>query len=332
MKEVNYAFVDLDSDNAFRLFGDSFGGVLENKTLHFDNAFAKGELIKMTLDEGLWIRKWKLTVFQKINLHKLPVPAGEAIKFNLLYFLNPSLFNLKKNLKKLPVNSHRNNMFLSNEVVMDFSVVPKQPFYVMDIAFTASWLLHQFADADPAFKTLLDQYVTRNAKTVLTEPCNAEEYQTLQELEASMQADQEDVLFIRSRIYKLICSFFNKVFVSKDAGSIQCVIHYDQMVLAETMIMENLKAPPKIESIARKVNMSASSLLRQFRAMYGKSIHEYYISQKMELAKRAILDGKTTVKEIAEMLGYKQASPFIDSFTKYHGFSPGSLKTTGNQH
>jgi AraC-like DNA-binding protein len=222
-------------------------------------------------------------------------------------------------------------MFLSNEVVMDFNVVPKQPFYVMDIAFTASWLLQQFADADPAFKTMLDQYVTRNAKTVLTEPCNAEEYQTLHELEVTMEAGKEDVLFIRSRIYKLICSFFNKVFDRKEAGSKQCVVHYDQMVLAETMIMENLKAPPKIESIARKVNMSVSSLLRQFKAMYGKSIHEYYVAQKMELAKRALLGGNTTVKEIAEMLGYKQASPFIDRFTKYHGYSPGSLKTTGNQ-
>jgi AraC-like DNA-binding protein len=25
-------------------------------------------------------------------------------------------------------------------------------------------------------------------------------------------------------------------------------------------------------------------------------------------------------------MGYKQASPFIESFTKYHGYSPGSLK------
>jgi AraC-like DNA-binding protein len=332
MKEVNYAFVDLDSDYAFRLFGRSFGGVLKNKTLHFDNAVAKGELIKMTLDDGIWIRKWKLTVFQKINLHKLPVPAGGEIKFNLLYFLNPSLFNLKKNLKKLPVNSHHNNMFLSNEVVMDFNVVPKQPFYVMDIAFTASWLLQQFDDADPAFKMVLHQYVTRNAKTILMEPCNAEEYQTLHELEVSMQAGKDDVLFIRSRIYKLICSFFNKVFVRKEASSIQCVVHYDQIGLAESMIMENLETPPKMETIARKVNMSVSSLLRQFKAMYGKSIHEYYVAQKMELAKRTLLGGKTTVKEIAVRLGYKQASAFIDTFTKYHGYSPGSLKTTRNQH
>jgi AraC-like DNA-binding protein len=46
----------------------------------------------------------------------------------------------------------------------------------------------------------------------------------------------------------------------------------------------------------------------------------------MELAKRMILENSFTVKEMAEMLGYNQASPFIESFTKYHGYSPGSLK------
>jgi AraC-like DNA-binding protein len=46
----------------------------------------------------------------------------------------------------------------------------------------------------------------------------------------------------------------------------------------------------------------------------------------MELAKKMILENSLTVKEMAEMLGYNQASPFIESFIKYHGYSPGSLK------
>jgi AraC-like DNA-binding protein len=326
MKEVRYEFVDLDSDASFHLFGSAFGGVLKNNTLHFDNHIAKGELIKITLDDGLWVRKWKLMVYQKVCLHKLAVPSGAGLKFNLLYFLNPTLFDLKKNLKKLPVNSHQNNMFLSNEVVMDFSVVPKQPFYVMDLAFTDAWLLQQFNDASPSFKSLLQGFVARDAKTSITEPCNAEEYKTLHELEASMLSEKEDILFIRSRVYKLICSFFNKVFDREHGTQMKCVTHYDQVVLAEALIMENLKAPLKVETIAQRVNMSVSSLLRQFRTMYGKSIHEYCVAKKMELAKRKILDGKTTVKEIAEMLGYKQASPFIETFTKYHGYSPGSIK------
>jgi AraC-like DNA-binding protein len=255
-----------------------------------------------------------------------PAPAQDEKKFVLIYFLNPEIFILKSNRKKILVNGPRNNMFLTSDVTMDFSVVPKQPFYVLDITFTASWLLEQFGDADTSFKEILDKHINKNPQTILIEPCCVEEYKTLHELEDSMLADNQDVLFIRSRVYSLIVRFFSKVANRKEAGLIQSTVNYEQMVQAEMMMMENIKTPPKIEAIARKVNMSVSSLLRQFKLIFGKSINKYYVEKKMELAKKMILENSLTVKEMAEMLGYNQASPFIECFTKYHGYSPGSLK------
>ena len=93
------------------------------------------------------------------------------------------------------------------------------------------------------------------------------------------------------------------------------------------MITKNIESPPKIDTVAKKVNMSVSSLLRQFKLIFGKSIYQYYVEKKMELGKKMILENNFTVKETAEMLGYNQASPFIECFTKYHGYSPGSLKS-----
>ncbi len=326
MKDIHFDFVDLDSTESFELFGKSLGGVLQNNTLHFDNNIAKGELVKATPDYGLWIRKWKFTVLEKLMLHKIPPPAQDEKKFILIYFLNPAIFLIKNKRKKLHVNGSRNSLFLTSDEMIDFSVIPKQPFYVLDIAFTASWLLKHFNDADPSFKNILNTYLNTNTKTILTEPCCVEEYKTLHELEVLMLTDNEDVLFIRSRVYNLIVRFFSKVANRKNSSVIQSAINYEQMMQAEMLIMESIKTPPKIEAIARKVNMSVSSLLRQFKLIYGKSIYEYYVEKKMELAKKTILESRVTVKEMAEMLGYNQASPFIEGFTKYHGYSPGSLK------
>jgi AraC-like DNA-binding protein len=38
------------------------------------------------------------------------------------------------------------------------------------------------------------------------------------------------------------------------------------------------------------------------------------------------IEGQYTVKKAAEMLGYKQASPFIETFSKQFGYSPGTFK------
>src|SRR6266487_3421428 len=101
MRDIYYEFVDLDSDESFELLGKSLGGVLQNKALYFNNNIAKGELIKSSPDTGLWIRKWKLTVFQKITMHKTPPPVKEEKKFILIYFLNPAIFHFKNKRKKI---------------------------------------------------------------------------------------------------------------------------------------------------------------------------------------------------------------------------------------
>jgi AraC-like DNA-binding protein len=326
MRDKYYEFVDLDSDKSFQLLGKSFNGILQNKTLYFNNTIAKGQIEKVTPEQGLCVRKWKLTVLQKVTLHKLSSPATGEKKFSLIYFLNPSVFKLKNKSKKINVTGHCNNLFLSNEVKMDFSVIPKQPFYVLDITFTASWLSNQFNNADADFKKFLDQYLTRYTKTILKEPCTSEEYKALHELDVVMQHNKEDILFIRSRIYELVFSFFDKVFNKKETERVSGVVNYDQIVQAETIIMENLKTLPKTDTIAKKVNMSVSSLLRQFKIMYGRSIYEYYLEKKMELAKKTLLEQEVTVKKIAEMFGYNQASPFIEAFAKLHGYNPGYLK------
>ncbi|MEO6218933.1 MAG: AraC family transcriptional regulator [Ginsengibacter sp.] len=326
MEEIHYEFIDLDSEASFQLFGKSLGAILRNTTLYFDNYLAKGELVKATPDEGLWIRKWKFTVLQKVLLHKLPAPPEDEKKFILIYFLNPSIFMLRTKRKKILVNGRQNNMFLTSGVTMDFSVVPKQPFYALDVAFTASWLLKQFSDADTSFKNILNKYLNKDPETIFIEPCSVDEYKILHELEESMSGNHDD-LFIRSRGYNLVLNFFSKVENRKEAKLLQSAISYEQMVQAEMIIMENIKSPPKIETIARKVNMSVSSLLRQFKLIFGKSTYQYYVEKKMEIAKKMILENGFTVKEMAEMLGYNQASPFIECFTKYHGYSPGSLKS-----
>lgn len=322
METIHYNFVDIDSNEAFELLGRSLGGVLQNKTLYFDNTIAKGELIKAAPESGLWIHKWNFTVFQKFFLHKIPLLATDEKKYILIYFLNPAIFTVTHKKKKIHVSTLRNNIFLNSNVPIDFSVVPKQPFYVLSVAFTASWILQQLNDANAAFKDILNRYISTD--NIFIESCSVDEYKILHELETSMLTD--DVLFTRSRIYSLIISFFSKVSDTKEISLLRNTISYEQIMYVEKLITENLKALPKTETIASEVNMSVSSLLRQFKLAFGKSIYEYYIEKKMDLAKKMLLENNLSVKETATILGYNQSSAFIEGFTKYHGYSPGRLK------
>jgi AraC-like DNA-binding protein len=326
MKDIHYDFVDFDSVETLNKLGKTLGGVLSNKTLRFNNEIASGELSLTTPEAGIWIRKWKLTTFTKVVLHKLPAPPDNEKKIHLIYLLNPTIFSVSNRKKKVKVNSSRNNIFITSDIPMEFSVMPKHPFYVLDIALTTSWLFRHFHDAEPAFKESLNQLLHLSRQPVMVEPCSIEEYKNLRELEVSVTADVEESLFIRSRVYCLIANFFSKIINRDSTDLVQKTIHYEQIMRVENIITRNVKELPKIETIAKEVNMSVSSLLRQFKLIYRKSIHEYYVEKKMELAKKMILEKKTSIKEMAAFLGYNQASPFIEIFSKHHGYSPGTLK------
>lgn len=326
MKDVCYEFVELESDASIQLLGQTFGGVLHNNTFQFDNTIVKGDLVKINLEPGLWLRKWILTSFEAITLLQQPATAADENKFSLIYFLNPSLFSLRHNKKKFKINNQHNILFSPNKVQMAFQVLPKQPFYVLDITFTEAWLLQQFTEADSCFQHIQNLYLSKETKELLTQPCTAEEYRTLHELEIIHHHHNEDVLYNRSRIYSLICSFFSKVFHEQPMQKTPISLRYDQVIKAKSIVMENISAIPKIEVVAKAVNMSVSSLLRQFKQMFGKSIYDYVLEKKMELAKKMMVDERMDVKTIASRLGYQHASPFIEAFTKWHGCSPGKLK------
>ena len=321
--EILYEFVELESDESFRLLGTAFNASCTNNVLLFDNSRVKGEIIKVSPEEGLWIRKWKMTVLDKITLQRNAAPDEHERKFSLIYFLNPSIFDLKSKSRKIKVGSRQSNMLLSNKLPMQFSVIPNQPFYVLDITFTDTWLLEQFGEDD---KKLLIPHLEQHLQQVSIRPCHGHECKTLHELDKSMQPSSQDIVFIRSKIYSLVLGFFSEIINPNAARPKQITIHYDQMVEAESMLSAQLQSRPKIEEVAKKVNMSVSTLLRQFKTMYGKSVYEYHIEKKMELAKKMILEEKIAVKEVAKMLGYKQVSPFIESFSKQYGCTPGSMR------
>ena len=326
MSGIMYDFIDLDNAESFMHLGNAFGGKLKDGSFHFDNEVVVGHFVRAAPEDGLWIRKWKMTVTEKIVLRKHPANGTDDVKFCLVYFLNPSIFTLKFEQRSVTLPTQRNNIFFTSNVGIDFSVIPKQPFYVIDIAFTSRWLLDQ-PDEDNddmlvQLREFCDQYNTHMSML----PCSIDEYRTLHELETLGERDHDDNLAIRSRAYKLISEFFQKFTNPQCFTPLPGVIHYDLVMEAEKIVMSDLKRLPPVENIATRVNLSTSTLLRQFKHVFGKGLQEYYLAKKMEMARTMIIKNHFTIKHVAEALGYRQVSAFIETFTKIYGYSPGTLK------
>ncbi|PWQ95166.1 helix-turn-helix domain-containing protein [Leucothrix arctica] len=83
-----------------------------------------------------------------------------------------------------------------------------------------------------------------------------------------------------------------------------------------------------LQDIANHVNLSISTLQRRFKSVFGMTVIEYARTERLEKAKRALVDEGLSIGEAAYLSGYQHASSFVSAFTKHFDISPSRYKNT----
>lgn len=87
-------------------------------------------------------------------------------------------------------------------------------------------------------------------------------------------------------------------------------------------VEEHGAAKITIQDLADAVHLSCGHLSRVFRKTTGTTLEQYLIQQRVELAKRALLDPRLNVGEVAERCGFCNPAYFASVFKKYVKCTP----------
>lgn len=90
----------------------------------------------------------------------------------------------------------------------------------------------------------------------------------------------------------------------------------------EEYVINNLQENFTVSYLAKLLLVSESTLTKTFKKIKGISIGEFISKQKLEAAKRMILNGEYEITEIADRLGFCSLSYFSYRFTQEYGISP----------
>ncbi|MCK9183466.1 MAG: helix-turn-helix transcriptional regulator [Fibrobacteraceae bacterium] len=88
------------------------------------------------------------------------------------------------------------------------------------------------------------------------------------------------------------------------------------------LLLEALPQIPPLAELASKTAMSISKLQKCFQQIFGKSIAQYALTEKMNLARKLLDTKKYTVSEVGYRLGYASLSHFTQAFKKAFGQNP----------
>jgi AraC-like DNA-binding protein/ligand-binding sensor protein len=96
-----------------------------------------------------------------------------------------------------------------------------------------------------------------------------------------------------------------------------------KIVLAVSRVVEERGAAQiTIQELADAVHLSCGHLSRVFRKTTGTTLEQYLIQQRVELAKRALLDPRLNVAEVAERCGFCNPAYFASVFKKHVKCTP----------
>lgn len=170
---------------------------------------------------------------------------------------------------------------------------------------------------DAAGKELLSSFLSRQLSKVELAITNI----LLDAIEKKYSAIE-----VKGMLYTLLSSIRREIPAEINKPSPQNK-YTNMMVNVARKISSSLYKPmPSLDELSREFYISPSTLKRQFKNVFGKSLYEYYLEKKMELAKTMLETGNEKVTAVAFLLGYESPSHFISSFKKVHGYSPGKLK------
>lgn len=87
-------------------------------------------------------------------------------------------------------------------------------------------------------------------------------------------------------------------------------------------ISSHLNRKITVEDLAELCGLSPNYMSHIFKTLSGKTITEYILEERIQVAKRLLLTGEHTAAEIAAFLGFSSQSYFIACFKKQVGETP----------
>jgi AraC-like DNA-binding protein len=332
MKSYSIPLSRIDDEDNFKHLTQETGGELEeeNAAIRFSGTAGRGCIKKWHLDAGLYMRVWDLVLTTPVELLKEASPAFVTNNgFSLLCILTPGSVGFKSINQHQQFNKLREKSFalMPDTVNAAIQAYPQTPVQFIDFTISSYWFKQQ-----PGHVKICRYFnhglMEETGVPVLVEPCSGKNSHTAGKLFNCLAEKNSDITGMLSLAVSLITGFLACTSLAEtDKTSCSTDLYLEKVKEVETILMVHLqKTLPRLSSIAQKVALSESTLKRHFKLIYGKSIYEYYLNKKMEVARDLLLQKLLTVNETAEIMGYEKVSNFIDIFKKHHGYSPGSLK------
>lgn len=107
--------------------------------------------------------------------------------------------------------------------------------------------------------------------------------------------------------------------------------YYDLLVQLRNHIYSNPSVPWSIGELASRVNMSRSYFQKLYKELFGISVMNDIIHNRLEYAMYRLKNTSDSIRDIAAQCGYENDVHFMRQFKKYIGLTPSEFRSGGRR-
>ena len=134
-----------------------------------------------------------------------------------------------------------------------------------------------------------------------------------------------DKLYLEGKVLELLSLFCDEAIGKQKNTKDISREDYRCLMKAREIIDNHFLHPLTIAQIAEQCFLSETKLKQGFKICFNCTVYEYIVEKRMEMAYRLLQSGKYKVKDVVWLVGYTNASHFIDAFKKRYGVTPGEI-------
>lgn len=321
---------DDNLDSAFLALSKQLPAPIMNNTMHIPSSRGSGIIKSIFLEEGLYLRYSRMRYHEDIEVIRLAKQADGEVIFGLSFLLTPNALHFTKPFTKpvLFTGYPRNVLLTSNNTRLTASIHGGILFHTIEFLFSREWLYTHLAGMEEKIEAVTEVLEGEDMVSVISEHTQPGDDHLLSEIEFELNKSLFNLLTLRSRALTLLSNTINRLpGRNRSAVPVRETYYVQTIRQVEQRLVQSLQDMlPSQKQLAREFALSESTLKRHFKAIYGKTMYEYYLEKKMDLAKCLLQEKRISVSETAYRLGYEKVSAFIIIFKKFHKILPGSLK------
>jgi AraC family transcriptional activator of pyochelin receptor len=226
------------------------------------------------------------------------------------------------------VGGHHNVLFAQP---FDLEFVNKTPsLETFGVQFPVEQFIAYTAGASDELSQFCDRVAAGKASILFDEwaPITPAIEATIRQIRETEYEGATRDLFVLSKSIELLVQSIEAHKVPTGDAYLKTASDRERVVAARDLVNTRLTDPPSLSEVAKLVGLNEYKLKRGFKEMFATTVFAYLTEQRLELAKRSLLDTEKTAAEIAFDLGYATPQHFHNAFKKRFGVTPNSMRKT----